>query len=1007
MFGIGRSAISIYRELSRRALSVASVQEVGDSNIKKITQKNFHPSENEGETPKAFFRRNVGKMSDGLHVEMLDAERDSYNILTSIVLSSKEHGEISRSHNRFGNNIDSAFIYINGLKIPDSCVHMYTTKSHTNFIIAKKYFNQDSENLIFIEKRRFDNYSYGGTYVENFNSFQIEFPISQHRNLIINNDTIMIFNNGELLNKNQIGNIIYQNGIVNINFLNILQGSLEVFIDSSIKFVKYKPLYINNKNISSFSIDSDFIDPLYGPINRDNSLFFINGKRINNIEIEQKGRLHYHLNRKPEEEDISTIIFTDNGVIDIKSFKLYGDDYFLYNFLSDDNMTKALIGEKTDTTFDTGIDFKSIVSERYTKDNVIDILFELEKIQNVELRIQKLLKKCPYLLKPFLECFASMPVIKNKYYNGIDEFVNVGLNVDYELGSKIIRVIIVNGVVAKVSEFFVTTITRYWRDSVDSKYFTPETDNEIHIYESVFNDYKPYKVVEVNRYETTDFIDNVTGKTYYYRAIADVFSNIKSIDDFVILAITKREFDPDGIYLDDTQYGFRIVDSPRIIIDNKIFISFGGNDPRIDMLIIMPKIHHYQTNFHVNIFDKSYESIFNNISCGIEKFFDNNEVHEVKIPLIHDGNVIAINETSGSLLFNNVDYIYRTPYNTESLRKSGVIMKRKLEENTSIRLVFLPEYNSTDGYISMSKEDTGPNKYALLYLGGLRFPFSPKYIKTYANNKIILSKDIDILSNKLIRLYNIKTVCTLHEGSEDESCPKCLNGGSLQNVYIDYSFKVSFNNLEPFIIDYEDYQSDLDDKLSKIFNVYNIHNSFTGGIGHVTANNIYKNQFDINVDSNNKTPNEIVKNKSFITSRYDLYMDAYLRWFISIHNKSIFKSYENIPEEVLRELEIFRDNTYGDSYDVIIRPEQNVLMSDIEVSTKPEFYPGFYHGETIKNFLECCIENNMSIQEGFERYTEFVNSNIVFKRDLLPISAIKTFEGEDIVIGRGEIYKGE
>lgn len=1019
MFGIDKDADTIYNELVYKALSIASVREFGDSSIKDLYHTTFNTN-----NPLSNFINRYGKMSDGLNVKIPDAEL-SYNILTSMVLTKDplNHNEIWISNNRFGNNLDSLFVYVNGMKIPDSAINMYITDSNTNLIIAKKFFI-NGDNDIIIEKRRFDNYSYGGTYVENFNSDVLIFNVSEHRNLIINDYSSLVFVNGIYQSKEPYGDISFVSFVdntVTVKFNKTITGRVEVFIDSSSKYSNTKKIN-GNSSIVPFYIDDSFIDPIYGPINRDNCSFFINGKRINNIDVVQKGRLHFTIEKNITENDIFSLVYSDNSEVDIRSFKLYGDDYFFYNLIGSENITNKLMsGSDTGKITMSSEDFSSINydevlhSSEYSYSETLDIINSLNSILDVELRIQELIRRCPYLLKDFLENFASESINKTITYNG-EEKITIGVGNTYNVGTKVIRIISVNGVIVKIDKFITTSISynyeeepqsgiSYWKSEIDGSFFTIG-ENSVEIVESTSNsNNKMYKVVNIDRYETL-FDD------YDYRATCDVFGTIENIDDFEMMAITKKKNDPDGIYLNSNGYGFKIIKAPKMIIDNKIYVSFGPNDPHIDMFIIMITRHHDHKIIQINSDDLSYESLFNELSCGIESFFDteDNTYHDIKIPIIHYGSIVVSKESNGLRLFRGIDFSYKYVNKNTNLRNSGIIFQKNFNAGDTINVILTPEYTSSDTYISASELDSGPNKYALIYLNHLKFPYSPKYVKLFANNKTILEKDVDILSNKLIRLHSIDTVCANHVPDEITGiCPNCINGGNLHNVYCEFAFKVSFPQLNPFIINNNSSESDFEKEIEKLFLSFNIMKSKEIGENIdidavIKTNNIYS-SLDNDVDSNQKTPNNIVEG-SFLSDLYDLYIDAYLRWFKSERSDQVFNSIKDIPECVLNEINIFKNDYDNDNNDVVIKPEKKNLLSDVEISTKFDKYLGFYNDETVKTFLQCCIENEISIQECFKRYEEFTQSTEVFKRDLLPISALQTFEGEDIVIGRGKIFKG-
>lgn len=1022
MFDIGVDGNAIYNALVYKALSIASIREIGDSSLKNVYNTTFNTVVNSNSSKKSYFVNNIGVMSDGLSVPFENANSSSYNVLTSIVLQkdSKNYSEKWVSHNRFGNNLDSVFIYINGIKIPDSQIFMYITDSHTNFIIAKKYFI-DGDNDIIIEKRKFKNFEYGGVYDPNFNSDVKVFSVSDHRNLVVNEHSTLVFLNGIYIPYRPNGDfsfVSYLNGVVAVKFEKILTGCLEVFIDSTSLFSSTNRLS-GSSLIVPFFISDSFTNPIHGPINKDNCSFFLNGKRINNNQITQKSRLHFVYNHYINSEDTFSIIYSDLGIIDMHEYKLYADDYFLYNFIGSEGVTNKIIGPANGPITTHPLDISNVVyndvlySNEYSYSEVVNINNILSEILDPSLRIQQLLKYCPYLLKDFLEMFTTDIVNKKVEYNGEPEVV-VGVSKEYDVGTKVIRLIIVNGKIAKIDEFVVSSLKYsyddptieqenlpYWRSVVNGSWFT-NGENDVQIIDSISNSsHQSYKVVNIDRYQTV-YSD------YDYRAVTDVFGSIKDIDDFDMLAITKRESDPDGIYMNsEAKYGFKRVRLPKLIMGGKIYISFGPNDPHIDMFIIMSNRQHKHQVIEVDGTDLSYSSLFHPVYCGTETFYDNGEYHTVNIPAIHYGSIILANQTSGVRLFRGIDFSFKSMGNNPNMRTSGIILQKSYENGTKIDVVLTPEYTSSDKYISMSEQDSGPNKYALLYLNELKFPFSTKYVKIFANNKNINESDIDILSNKLIRLHSIETICP------DETINPAI-GGHLFNVFIEFAFRISFTKLDPFITSFGNgvtIDSVFEQEVAKIFAPFmvskpkEIQNALVDVAALNRVNSIYE-SLNYYVDSNNKTPNTIVPG-SYYFDMYNIYIDAYLRWFISDESDHIFKSFENIPEHVLRELEIFILDYNGDNRDVVIRPNIQNLISDIEISSKYENYPGYTVSGTIKTFLECCVENNLSVQECFARYNEFKQSNMVYKQDLLPISALETFEGEDIIIGRTTTFKSE
>jgi len=1029
MFGSGVSSLEIYNDLLTKSIAVASRLELGDSSIKSIMDFEFDTASCTTSSGKNYIFNGACKVGDGplLTIPPQPTTRygilDAFNIFTNMKLSGCNTPDFHRSNVRFGNNNDSLFVYVNGYKIPDSEVLLYVGKSGTNIILSKslpvfKNNNSTTKFDIIVERRQFTDNTYAGVYVKGNTSSFIEFGYGSHRNISSEKMSVIAFVDGVYIG-NIISTVSSSNWVYRVNFNKLISGNVEIFIDRSIKYSSTRsidapldkiPFSIGRYNNSN-SDELEFMDPLYGPISVDNCMFFKNGLRIENSSITQVGRVDYHcLNESISSGDTYSIIFTDNDIISTENVKIYNEDYYIYNMIGVRGVTSLLMNDTNNSNLEeyitrynnlvkdtqplsivdpVGIMNNAVEGEGFDYADFMLFLKELYNVPDVNQRIQMILNKCRYLISDFMDYFAAEEVRKTACYDGIADHVTIGHSIAHESGTKVIRIIDVNGKIASIEEFIVHDNMRYHSTNVDKQWFKVGCDNDVVIIESSSVYYKSsYKIVPVQRLEGSEFIDNF-GNNNVYMAVLDTFGSIHSIDDFKVIALVKREFDPTGIYIDDSEYGFRIIpgsEAPRLIGgDGKIYINFEKkffkDDPRLDMVIVTSLKHHKLLQVKVKDFNDTYESLFQGLYAGIESFYYNDEYHDVKVPLIHTGAFSVSVEGEGYRLFEGVDYMIKHQLNTSAIRGSCIIFKRELEADSIINIAIMPEYTSSFEYPSMNIEDTGPNKYGLLYLSKMKFPYSSRYTRVYANNKSINPKYINRLSDKLIRLY-------------DEEV-------SLQNVFVEFSLRASFTQLAPFIEFYN--ESNFEKFIKHSFSNYDIDfKGMVNGLGRLESDVLYE-SFDKYVDSNYKTPNKI-RSFEYISPRYNLYLDAYLRYFISDRCNHQWKSYEDIPLNILNELEIFLDIGQTNR-DVILRPWLNSIINNIELSTKRETYGGFDYGETVKNFLECCVENELSIQDGFERYEEFKHSNRIFKRDLLPIRADVTFEGDDIIVGRGPTFK--
>jgi hypothetical protein len=82
-------------------------------------------------------------------------------------------------------------------------------------------------------------------------------------------------------------------------------------------------------------------------------------------------------------------------------------------------------------------------------------LRDLYNVQDVHQRIQMLLNQCKYLIPDFMEYFSSEEVRKTVCWDGIANKVTIGHSLKYPSGTKVIRIIDVNGKIASIEEFIV------------------------------------------------------------------------------------------------------------------------------------------------------------------------------------------------------------------------------------------------------------------------------------------------------------------------------------------------------------------------------------------------------------------------------------------------------------------------------------------------------------------------------------------------------------------------
>ena len=890
-----KSSKEIYDKLLSKTLALAAIIETGDSSVKRIMSRDYNPV-----VEPSWFSNGQGLMSDGKVVKIHEYDRRSFNILTNMVISGTKRGEITKASTKFYNDRESIIVYVNGLKVPDGEVYLYCTDYHTNVIIPESFFdrsgdNYDHINHILIENRVYSNYTYGGWSGNLMGGSSVTFNTPSNRNIVANQDTTFVYCDGVYINS-KVTSIVQSQDTTRITFSIPITGLVEVFCDDK---VHLRNVYnISGGRRLPLIIPESFIDPVHGPINNNNCVFFKNGIRIYNSEVDQIGRLNFEfITDEPLDNEEITVIYGDAGLIKDTRYRLYGDDYYLYNFLGTDKMADALSNGQVgnDFIFDGKVNYREILDRQYDYQDTLDLIDELKGESNIDTRIYKLLDKRKLLIRDFLEEFTIKPMEYHIDYQGTTD-VYVGTDRVYKEGTKILRIVSVNGKVIAVQMIDTSLVIEYYKVTIPGIHFSTG-ENTVIVTEipSFQEDESKYKIIRARRY--VDTFGNLS-----YRVELDVFSNIETVDDLKLMAVTSKEYDPDGIYMNDSDFGFKIVEYPTIVMDGKISIDFGSIDPRLDSVVVVPIRHHDAYSITIDDYE---HNLYNELYVGTIEYFHNNSTQLVKIPLIHVGDFYIVDTANRRRLYAGSDFMYRSPLTHADLRSSGIILRQKLPTGARIEIGLAPIYTKSFKYPNVYIEDTGDNKYGLIYIGNLRFPFSNEYMSVSCNDKIIHEDNIEVLSSKLIRL------------TEEEQ--------SFQNLNIEMKFDTPFESLDPFISLYND--TELENVIRETFRVYDYSRSYLTTPSKEDSDTIYE-SFSYYVDKNHKTPNPI-RTTNYLRFKYDLYVDAYFNWFISDRSNHIWNPVGDIPQEVIKEISIYRDERSVRDYGYLNMRDMRVILDFI------------------------------------------------------------------------------
>jgi hypothetical protein len=683
---------------------------------------------------KQSFNFNCGMVSDGKLIRLSEPEI-YYKITANISMitdsGTDEDSYLYRASERPLVRKPSVNVYADGLKIPDNEVLFYPTRSNVDVFIPLRYIDDRGAEIV-IERKLYNVFPYIRYYEARTSGqrFSIQLDYFAKTKGVIKDRTVMVFVDKKLYHGKR--NIIFINDdCVEITFYNELTDvELEIIIDSNISyFLIQNPMPSGATGV--FEIPETYIDSIHGPVSKFSCSFFADGKRLLNDLISQEGRLHFSYNFKGASTAVLSMYITDIGYIADSAFTLYGSDYYLYNMIGSQPITKALKDGSSGTIFDGNINFPSVLSNKNKLYDRMLINEQVDKFYSTttpEEKVISLLEKRPYLVRPFLENYGKKLYTYIVDYNGSDPYVYIGLPDTFELG--------------EIRDYDININTHHI-PSNEFEIINKDVTDVFKIPSKLFNNGKNIIEVDaINQYEieykriTPDVMSLINDR---YVAVIDEFERFVSLDDLYIL---KKSSGVEGImYPTDRNTGYVPFTGAEISYDSenrKIIITF---DDVPDSGLIL-----YSSNFsHSFIHQKPIMSSALDIILPLYSgsMYD-------PIPIIPKGR-ISLYAGKNKLIYG-IDYFIKHPVNEDNAAGSFIIVKRAIMPGTTFDIyitnILAKNIMRKAGYFMN-------NPYGLFYLGNLRYPVSLKYLDIYINNKKCTEADIDILSDKLIRIHSL------------------------------------------------------------------------------------------------------------------------------------------------------------------------------------------------------------------------------------------------------------
>ena len=984
------------------------------------------------------FSRNYGEFCDGKKLRLYNSEY--YFKFTANIVVSVDDGIIKTNDEqplfslislkeRSNSLFPTLSVYIDGKKVPDEKIYIYMGESSTDILIPLSYVNPIIEldtsitykpMEIYVQKHVFLKHHYFNRFFPGVTNASITFEITDEEliHCKLNDKNFMVFANGSYRLPSSY-NLVRNGNIITIRLgAQVISGEdVEVIVDSDIQVINTEVIdrELTNGKTTRYYFNlresklNYLLDYIYGPIPKKNCYFFLNNLRIPNNKVSQIGRMNFGYDSENLGTRSCTVIYTDRKYIDESHRYIYGEDYYISNMLSVENVCKLLEAvESKDSAAiaevneyicapDLGLDYQNMMNKNgklYSDEYAEKILNIPRTYGDYESQTRELIKEAGnYLIRDYLNLYG-----KNELYITLvvpeedrPEFYSFTFNEKKDLKNHTTKryyIIDINGTHVKDTEIEIKDNHQYDDIFIPSSLFQTGV-NRIHIREHKFDsksseyiEYKEFKTenlkeitlgidsdedkdgtIAQNIQELRDEISTLQRKIeeeidedkisnynlriaeciseisayealigkYRYQIRLDKFTSAIDLSDYCCLTISQNESDfyYDPNYNDNT--GWKIKTDVSFVenTDGTITCLFESK-PNFDNFVLYSKRFAFK---YTTVVQNEIQAL-EDISIAIRS------ASSLRIPIIPSGGYsVYLNDER---LFNGIDYVFRHPGNYDIIAYSSLALKRKTHPGDVITIYFNDVKNVTVDRSNdiISHAGVVYNKYGLIYFGSLNFPYSPRYVDLYINGKFIYPDQIEILSDKLIRVDQ-----------------EILN--PMYDIFAETSFSVDTSKLSYFF-DYDGNRykdSDFEKVIKRLFTDFDF-STLTSPSSDSSGNDVYA-SFDSDVDSWGGIPNvlrdgeteeEQMENaEKEVPTRYSLLENAYLLWLKSVNSKTIMKPSEDIKKKIVNFFKFYVEETsVGKRQDVIVNVRNTNLFNTLVFGL--DGYP-ISHAERVRLFL--------------------------------------------------------
>lgn len=750
----------------------------------------------------------------------------------------------------------SFMVYVNGLKVPDSKIYVYASLLGTDLFIPVNNFDSTIElNSLVCTVRDFTNSKYTNHVV-----------LASISNIITG---IPYVNTIPVLNKNMVQVWVGGRHISVSNFNIVLHGNtFDVIIDRSVlpptgaftveitvdkKITgRYATNYVNSNGDLILYLPEDASEL------KETSLFmhmcdiYINGRKISNQDLIQKTHRHIYYKKSDPSHTIpyeTEIILTDKSQSE-KAFADYMNDFMMYQRWRSSEEELGDIGNDNDSD-DFSPSFVNFTTMTFPPENRYIVDSNLTRLMTNEQRALKMIEENSYYLKNLLSYYGvpeenytadRNPLIPNKSGEGVSILLDVDSDDVVNENTRLLSLFVND---RKIPNSYVEQI-RQWKTDVVKipiSEFSASGSDKIRLYKHYPRSNYSQKWV---KFSTSG--ESWVG-TPAFKTVNDIASIRGDLGDFN--ASELRVFVQADPETEDAKYYFIKVDGSEVfyrIVENvpanyqlKTIPNSGGGPDLLQIQI--PTGSDIGLNNPVFIVNPNF---YSTLTYRLGENNDPNTMGRIILNSLNSGDLIPLIMgdyltqvyVDGRIMVPDLDYFFITPERLDITTATVLIFRRKINASAVVEIVFTGSRN-----VNLTKYQFIPptNKYGFIFFETLTVPFSLDYMDLYVNGKKMTSSDIEVYTDRLIRVKR-------------EPLP-------FIDVVLYTRLSIGFDLFEPYIQQYLATRNNFDDYIREFCRDVIFESTLSGPEipeSNKDIEDVYRDRAPSDIDDTSKTENPII-----------------------------------------------------------------------------------------------------------------------------------------------------